>query len=142
MGRHLRTGKIAIEKPHPGFGMRFFVRIRFLPAEGEQAVDVQRRDADGDEVLEDRLHPVLYLQSLARVGLGQEFVPAPADLVAAEHREYQRAQRQQVGAHDEVPEIQPGAAVGKGLEVEHAVAQGGGQSQQEDARPADRPWAG
>ena len=108
-----------------------------LPAEGGEAVDVEGGHADRDEVREDGLHPVLDLHALALVGLGDKLVPAPAELEAAEDGEDQRADGQEVGADDEVPEVQPGGAFGKGLEAELAVAESGGQAQQEDADAAD-----
>jgi len=83
-----------------------------------------------------RLHPVLYLQTLTGIGFLQEVIPAPAPLVAAEQSKQQRADGQQVGGYQEVPQIQPGRTGSEGLEGEHAVAQSSGQRQQEDADAA------
>ena len=109
-----------------------------LPSEGGEAVDIQRRDADGNKILEDGLHPVLDFQALAGVCLSNKVVPSPAELPAAEQCEDEGAYRQAVRADDEIPEVKPGTAVGKGLEVEHAVAQRRGERQQEDANAADQ----
>ena len=47
-----------------------------------------------------------------------EVVPAPAvPLAAAEYGEGDGAQRQQIGAYDEIPEIEEGASLRKGLEA-------------------------
>lgn len=55
---------------------------------------------------------------LPGVGLLNEVVPAPAvPLAAAEYGEGDGAQRQQIGAYDEIPEIEEGASLRKGLEA-------------------------
>ena len=118
------------------------LRVALLPAEGGEAVDIESSDADRDEVHEDRLHPALDLQALARIGLGDELIPAPADFVAPKDGEDQRADGQAVCAYDEIPEVKPRRAFRKGLEGEHAVAEGSGQRQQENADAADNAALG
>ena len=109
-----------------------------FPPEGDHAVNIDEDDRSRDEIAEDGLHPGLDLPALARVGLGEEIVPAPAEFIAAVEREDERAERQDVVGDEEVPEIEPCAAVRKRLELEHAVAQRRGQGKHEHARTADQ----
>ena len=117
---------------------RPFGTFCLAPLEGCKADDVQYDDDDWHNVLEDRLHPRLDLEAFACVGFGDKVVPAPSETVgAAEYGEYECADRQQVGADDEVPEIEPCAAFRERLEVQDAVAQSRRQGNQEDADTAD-----
>ena len=114
-----------------------------LPVEGDQAHDVDHQNAHGNHILEHGLHPILHLQALAGIGLGLEVLPAPAvALAAAEQRDDQRAQRQQVVGNDEVPQIQPCSALGKGLEGPQAVTQSSGHRGDGDADAADQTALG
>ena len=65
-------------------------------------------------------------------------VLAPAKTVAAKKTQHQRTQRKNVGGHQKIPEVQPGCPLCKGLEVQHTIAQGGGQCQQEQCRAANQ----
>ena len=118
--------------------LRRCLRSGLFPPEGDHAVNIDEDDRGRDEIAEDGLHPGLDLPALARVGLGEEIVPAPAEFIAAVEREDERAERQDVVGDEEVPEIEPCAAVRKRLELEHAVAQRRGQGKHEHARTADQ----
>ena len=86
-----------------------------LPGEADQTHDVDNNNRHGNDIAEDGLHPVSDLQALARIGFRQEVLPAPAvTLIAAEDHEDQGAYGQQVVGNDEIPQIQPCSAFGKG----------------------------
>ena len=110
--------------------------VGLLPGEGHKTVDIDENDDNGNQVAEYPLHPALNLKTLTGIGFGKEFIPAPAELVAAEQGEGQRAQRQQVVAYDEVPEIQPCGALCEGLEGKYAVAQSSGEGNDENTDAA------
>ena len=88
-----------------------------LPLERHDPVNVNKYDHRRHEIPEQRLHPGLHLQALARIGLSNEVVPTPSNLVAAKQREHQGPQRKDVCRDDEIPEIQPGSSFREGLEV-------------------------
>jgi len=112
--------------------------ICLFPGEADQTHHINNDDGHGDNIAENGFHPLLDLHALAGVGLGQEIVPTPAiALVAAEDHEHQRTQRQQVGGDQEVPQIQPGRAFGKGLELKYAVTQSSGGRSQSQNNTAD-----
>ena len=111
--------------------------LSLLPSEGGETIDIKEGHDHGYDDLEDGFHPLLYFHALAGIGLGNEVVPAPAELIAAEQRKDERADRQQVGRNDEIPEIEPCASLCEGLEGKGAVAQSGSKSEQEDDDTAD-----
>ena len=88
-----------------------------LPLEGRHAIDIDEQDGRRDHIPEQRLHPRADLQAPAGVGLQQEAVPSPAELVAAEQGKHQGSQGQNIVGHQEIPQVQPGSALRKGLEV-------------------------
>ena len=85
------------------------------------AVNVDECDGYRNEIPEQRLHPVLHLQAGAGIGFVHELVPTPAEFIAAEQRNNQGAQRQNIGGNYEIPEIQPGGTFCKRLEASTIV---------------------
>ena len=78
------------------------------------------------------------LHTLARIGLGNEVVPAPAVAVAAEQHEQEGAERKNVVADDEVFKIKHGAALAEGLEAgPHVEAENAGQGKQGEHQEID-----
>ena len=78
------------------------------------------------------------LKTLAHVCLSLKIFPAPAEtLVAAEKRNAERAERQQVCTYKEIPEVEPCSAVGKRNKArECAVAESRCESEHECAESA------
>ena len=82
--------------------------VNLAPREGNHAVEIDEDNQKGQHILAEGLEPAAEFRPLAGIGLGEEVVPAPAPAVAAEEHHTQRAQRQEVVGHQEVPQIQPG----------------------------------
>ena len=109
-----------------------------FPVECDQTHDIDNHNCGGDEVAEDRFHPVPYLQSLTGVGLSNEIFPTPAAALAAtEDHKDQGAKRQEVSGDHEIPQIQPCRTLCKGLELENAVTQRGGGRGDDDTDCTD-----
>ena len=83
------------------------IAILLFPVEVQHAVDIQECDDNGDEITEDRFHPVAHLHTGTGIGFCKEFIPAPSKLVAAEQSKYQRAKRQCIIGNEEIPQIKP-----------------------------------
>ena len=107
--------------------------IELLPREVDQTHNINHNDSNGNDVAEDGLHPLLNLQTLTAIGFGNEVVPAPTELVAAEQCKHQRAERQQIIGNNKVPEIKPCTAGSERLESKYTVAERGGSGGKQDA---------
>jgi len=120
-----------------------FCGFSLFPGEADHTHNVDDDNCYGNHIAEEGLHPVADLQTLAGICFSQEILPAPAvTLAAAEDHEDHGAQRQQVVGDDEVPQIQPCSALGKGLEGPQAVTQSSGHGGDGDADTADQTALG
>lgn len=109
---------------------------------GAHSVHPNENDRCGHGKAEDGLHPAANLETVALVGFGNKIIPTPAEAVAAEQRHNQRAERQYIVGHNEVPKVQPSATLSKGLEGQHAVAQSGSECQREHHQATDQTALG
>ena len=94
-----------------------------FPLKSNHSVYIDKYDCDRDHEAEKGFHPRLYFHAFAGVGFGDEIVPAPAELIAAEQSENKRAERKNGGRYYEVPEIKPGCTGGKRLEFKYTESE-------------------